>query len=188
MHEVIRRRGSDWCQAVIGKPMFGGLESIQAADADMLLIADERDLDPPLPRWLVQWKAESAQTQRLRDEARATALQRDRDRWAAALATCGVPVEVRPNARGRRYATVLDGPLRHAVPLAAARSPRRRHRAGQALCEAARRPRTLGEPTGEPATCKACLAYTAVLQPDRSPSARDRTGPAGPAGAGPQSR
>lgn len=163
--EVIRHRGRDWCQSVIGKPMMDGLRSISSTDADMLLVADERGLEPPMPAWLDQWKAESAETRR-QDEARDAAQRRDRDRWDAALANCGVAVEVRPNVDGRRYNTVLnDGPLRHVVPLADARSSQRRHQAGRALCEASRTPRTLGEPTSEPATCQSCLKYTAEIRP-----------------------
>src|SRR5258708_38197731 len=64
MREVIARRGHDWCQSVIGKPMFGGLESITALDADMLMVADEGGLEAPMPPWLQQWKAESAGAQR----------------------------------------------------------------------------------------------------------------------------
>jgi hypothetical protein len=167
-HEIIARRGHDWCQSVIGKPMFGGLESIPALDADMLLLADERDLNPPKPPWLVQWQAESEQARRAREERRTAALQRDADRWAEALAACGVPVEVRPNMHGRRYSSALDtAPLRHVVPAIDARSPKRRHPAGVPLCETAGRhqPRQLGEPAGDPATCKQCLTYTAQLTP-----------------------
>jgi len=164
--EVISRRGGDWCQSVLGKPMLGGLGSISAADADMLLIADQRGLEPPKPAWLAQWQAESDQARREREERRATALQLDREVWDAALAACKVPVEVRPNVHGRRYGVeAADGPLRHVVPLQDARSPKRLHRAGRALCEATRTPRQLGELTGLPATCKACVRYTAEIRP-----------------------
>lgn len=170
-HEIIHRRGHDWCQSVIGKPMFGGLESIPATDADMLLLADERDLNPPKPAWLVQWQAESEQTRLAREERRQAGLQRDRERWAEALTTCEVPVEVRPNMHGRRYGSDLDtAPLRHVVPTVDARSPRRRHPAGKPLCEAPGRhqPRQLGDPVDDPATCKQCIAsagqLTAVLR------------------------
>jgi hypothetical protein len=167
MEAVIRRRGRDWCQSVIGKPMFGGLRSISGADADMLMVADERGFEPPMPAWLEQWKAESAATLQARDEIRTAALERDRQRWAAALAGCQVEVEVRPNANGRRLNSVLAGPLRHTVPLADARSKRRLHQAGRALCETADRwkPLVLGSPTEEPATCKSCVAYTAEIRP-----------------------
>lgn len=168
MQEIIRRRGGDWCQSVIGTPMMGGLRSISATDADMLLVADERGLTPPMPAWLRQWTDESAETRRRRDEGQAAALERDRRRWDDASATCAVQVEVRENMNhGRRYGSLLSGPLRHAVPVVDARSSRRRHQAGRALCETPRRskPLQLGEPTGDPATCKSCITYTAGLQP-----------------------
>lgn len=172
LEAVMRNRGRDWCTAVLGYPVTGGLRTISSLDADMLMIADERQLNPPLPGWLVQWRKESDETRRQQDEVRGRAVQRDQARWTTALATCGVRVEVRPNVHGRRTNTVLRGPLRHVVPAEAARSPRRRHLAGRALCESAGRakPLLLGEPTADPATCTSCVAYTAVIQPARSES------------------
>ena len=169
MSRVITRRGVDWCRSVLGKPFNGDLQSIPYTDAHMLLIADERNLDPAIPAWLTEWKAQSAEDQRRRNEAREAALQRDRDRWAAALAACGVEVEVRPNVNGRRYGRGAFGnePLRHAIPLVDARSSKRRHPAGRALCEV-RHLRTFGEPTGQPATCASCIKYTAEIRPVRS--------------------
>lgn len=168
MQEVVRRRGADWCMSVIGKPFAGDLRTIPGLDAAMLLEADQRDLEPPAPAWLVQWTAESADVQRRRAEAFAAAGQKDRDRWAAALAASGVSagqIEVRPNTRsagqvrgGRRQA------LLHVVPLIAVRSPRRRHPAGRELC-AVSHVRELGAPSDGPATCVSCVAYTAVIEP-----------------------
>jgi hypothetical protein len=165
MDEVARRRGTDWCRSVVGKPMMSGLRSISATDAVMLIIADERSLEPPEPDWLAQWQAESEVTRKAQEERHHAALTRDRDRWATALAACPVEVEVRPSVNGRRYGSVLGGALRHVVPLADARSPRRFHAAHRPLCEARRTPRQLGDPTGEPATCKSCLTYTAEIKP-----------------------
>lgn len=168
LERLMRERGRDWCSSVLGYPVEGGLRSISSLDADMLAVARERGLDPPLPGWLAQWKAESAETQRLRDQARDQAQQRDRDRWAAAVAACKVSVEVRPNVHGRRYRSVLGGTLRHVVPLADAISGRSRsHQAGRALCETPTRakPLVLGEPTDEPATCVSCIAYAAKIRP-----------------------
>jgi hypothetical protein len=169
MEEVLRRRGLEWCQSVTGKPMLGGgLKSISATDAVMLLIADERNLTPPKPSWLEVWQAESAELTRAQEARRAAGLQADRDRWARALATCGVPVEVRPNMHGRRYGASWQAEtLRHVVPLVDARSTRRLHRAGRPLCEVGHA-RQLGDPVDEPATCKGCLRYTAEIQPSQS--------------------
>lgn len=64
LEALMRRRGQDWCSSVLGYPVTGGLRSISSLDADMLMVADGRGLDPPLPPWLVQWRAESAETQR----------------------------------------------------------------------------------------------------------------------------
>ena len=171
MQQVIRDRGSDWCQSVLGWPATCSLRDMSGTDADMLMIAHERDLDPPLPGWLVQWRAESGELRARQQAAREAGLQRDRERWRLALATCGVfpaQLAVRPSVNGRRYRTVWnDGPLRHVVPAVDVRSARRRHRAGRPLCESVQRskPRELGEPTGEPATCVNCIKYTAEIRP-----------------------
>jgi hypothetical protein len=166
-HEVVRRRGPDWCPFVIGKPMTNGLPGISATDTNMLIVADERDFKPPVPPWLAQWKEESAATQRAQDAAGTASLERDQARWTAAKATCGVEVEVRPNVHGHRTNSTLSGPLRHVVPAVAARSKRRLHQPGLALCEKPQRSKhlELGEPTSDPATCGSCIRYTAEIGP-----------------------
>jgi hypothetical protein len=173
MRDLIRRRGADWCMSVIGKPMMGGLESVSGTDADMLMVADERDMDPPKPAWLIQWTQESDAVHRLQEEARAAALERDRERWAEALAASGVlpdQLEVRENTRSRQVRGGQRQALRHVVPLVDVRSPQRRHQSGRELC-AVSRPRELGEPADQPATCVSCVAFVAQIRPDRRASA-----------------
>jgi hypothetical protein len=171
---VFRARTLDWCRSVLGHdvvPTWAGRGGIPWLEAEMLRVAHERGLDPPEPPWLIQWKAESAATQRLQDEALAAGLHQDRQRWAAALAASGVPadqLEVRANTRsssqvrhGRRQA------LLHVVPLVNVRSARRRHPAGRELC-AVSHARQLSDPVDGPATCVSCIRYTAEIRPDRS--------------------
>jgi hypothetical protein len=187
MQQVIYGHTSDWCSSVLGYP-FTGLGRISGTDADMLMIAHERGLDPLLPPWLVTWKEESAARQQLQDERREQGRARDREKWEHARAAGQAEVEVRPNVHGRRYgASWDDGPLRHAVPLADAVSARRRHPAGRALCESATRPQplVLASPVDEPATCVNCIKYAAVIRPAGAGDSQPQvTGPSRP-GAGP---
>jgi hypothetical protein len=168
--DIMRVRGTDWCRSALGRdipPNALGRGGLSALEAEMLRVAHERNLDPPKPPWLVQWQEESAETQRRRDEAREAAQKQDADRWAAALATCGIPadrLEIRPNVRSRQVRHGTRQELLHVVPLVDVRSERRRHRAGRELY-AARHARVLGEPTGQPATCRACVEYTAKIRP-----------------------
>lgn len=163
---MLRLDTTDWVMAVLGWDAPADLHRISCTDAEMLMLADERGLDPALPPWLVQWKAESAETAARQEEARLAVVNRDRDRWAQALAGCVVPVEVRPNLNqhihgGRRQS------LMHAVPLADVMSGKTRiHRAGRALCETGRaRPLPLGEPdNGSPGTCVRCLQWMGKIR------------------------
>ncbi|MCD9904591.1 hypothetical protein LUR56_39955 [Streptomyces sp. MT29] len=48
MAVVTARRGNLWCTAVLGRP-FAGVARVPTVDAFMLLIADELELEPPVP-------------------------------------------------------------------------------------------------------------------------------------------
>ena len=168
--DIIRVHGTDWCRSVLGRdipPNALGRGGLPAVEAEMLRVAHERNLDPPKPSWLVQWQEESAEIHRRRDEAQAAAQRQDNGRWAAALATCGIPaeqLEIRPNIRSQHVRHGRRQQLLHVAPLVDARSERRQHRAGRELC-AVRHARVLGEPAEPPATCMACVKYTAELRP-----------------------
>lgn len=160
MEEVAARRGHDWCTGVIGRS-FAGVAHIPCADGFMLLIADRLDLEPPVPRRIAEEKR-AFNEQRDQDRARrAEERQQDLERWTLALASCLVKVDVRANlnrggARGRL----------HATPDVAVRSNRGVHPAGQALCEAERTPRRLGDPIPDGvATCRSCVTYVAKIRP-----------------------
>ena len=136
--EMRRRRGYDWCTAVLGRAYSP--RAITTVDAHMLKIADERNLDPPLPQSILDARAEAQRREQKRTEQRQAYKERDVAAWADALEQCDVPVHVRPNTRGRRTPGHADGfndgPLRHAVPDVDAMSGRsRRHPVGRALCE-----------------------------------------------------
>jgi hypothetical protein len=158
---VARRRGPDWVVAVLGRPVCG--RRMTQVEEYMLIVADEMNLDPPLPELIFRWRDDSAAPGAGRDAPSEAAARRDRERSEAALAACQVPVEKRPNTHGRRTPRgVHSGHLVHFVPVADAISGRsRRHVAGRALCETPgrRKPRVLGEPTDQPATCMSCLDY-----------------------------
>lgn len=168
--DIMRAHGTDWCRSVLGRdipPNALGRGGLPAIEAEMLRVAHERNLDPPKPPWLVQWQEESAGIQRRRDEAHEAAQRQDAGRWAAALATCGIPadqLEIRPNIRSRQVRHGIRQELLHVVPLVDVRSERRRHPAGRELC-AVGHARVLGESVGQPATCKACVEYTAKIRP-----------------------
>jgi hypothetical protein len=161
--QLIRRRGGDWCTAVLGRP-FEGLRSISCLETDMLAVADRLGLDPPLPPRILRWREEDLAHQALLDKARHARHIADHQAWQRALANCPVDVmlEVRPNVHGRRYRGGGHDPLRHGVPVEDAVSGGSRlHRAGRALCETATRsqPLQLGEPVDGPATCVRCLDW-----------------------------
>lgn len=176
MEEVARRRGGAWCSAVLGRP-YTGIRAISTTDAWMLLVADERGLNPPLPaRMIAEREAQqAAQTERdvLAEERR----DREQQRWAAVVGVVPAPLTVRENTRH----SGIGGPLRHAVPAVELRSGRaRRHLPDRALCESAGRanPLRLGDPVDAPANCRSCLRYTGLVRlagTAQPPTAGERT-------------
>lgn len=164
---VIHSRCDDWYAAVLGKPVANPFR-VPVAEARMLIIADRRDLNPPLPQRIQRWRTEDAKRRAAEQQRRDQLAEAAWQRWAEALAQCAVEVEVRPNTRGGRREWRHDGPLRHVVALTDARSGRSRHHpAGRALCETPRRakPLQLGEPVAHPATCRRCLEHATRIRP-----------------------
>lgn len=156
----------DWCLAVLGRPCHG-LGYISSVDAELLVLADEAGINPPLPSWVLEERA-AAERARAERDARAKAVDDAmRARWDEARARCQVEVEVRRNGHARAHHGGRHQ-LGHVVPKVDARSGKsRRHSAGRALCESERRARPLDLSGGEggPATCVRCLDYTPKIRP-----------------------
>ncbi len=167
---IATRRGDDWATAVIGRP-YRGLQSVSSVEAKLIVLADAAGVDPELPQWLADERAETAARQAEQDRRKAEARQREADAWAAAVKACPVPLEVRENTNSRGYGN-RAGALCHAVPTADAVSgTRRQHPAGRPLCvTAARRPMPLSEPVDEPATCVRCLGWAGKIRLAGAPS------------------
>jgi hypothetical protein len=163
MQDVIQRRGGDWCTAVLGRP-FPGLRHAPSGDGFMLIVADERGLEPKLPESIVKARA-VAEARRKEREAQATAkLDAEKRRWALVTGSAPVPFTVRANTRH----TGPRGSLQHvtaAVDLLSGRS--RLHKAGMGLCETAGRsnPLHLGEALKDlPPTCRRCIEYAGQVR------------------------
>lgn len=164
---IADRRGWDWATAVLGRP-FTGLRYISHVEARLIKLADEADIDPPLPGWLIAERAETAARDRALEEQRAAARAQDVQAWADARAACPVELEVRQNTTAHVRRGGREN-LGHAVPLVDAVSGLRKHQAGRALCEtAARRLMQLGEPVDEPVTCVRCLDWCAKVRPSNA--------------------
>jgi hypothetical protein len=165
---AVGRRGDDWCTAVLGFP-FDGLRRLNAVQDQLLKLADEAGIDPPLPGWIVEARAEAAQRRTELLERRRAAAQADADTWSAALAQSAVDLEVREGSRPRVRGGTSEY-LRHAVPVRDVYSgvrTTRTHPAGRALCESEHRarPLALGATTDLPATCARCLQWTPQVRP-----------------------
>lgn len=172
---VAQRRGDDWCTAVLGRPTDAyDYDRWTHVEHHFLILADAAGINPPLPGWIVEGRAESARrnAQRLADQQ----AQRDREaqRWADVLAAgpSGAGFEVREGShnrvRGSRYE-----PTRHVVPSVDVRSGVRRiriHPAGRALCETERRSRPLDisdSAVDAPANCRRCLDWIPNTRTDQ---------------------
>lgn len=136
-------------------------------DMHLLLLAHDRDLDPPLPQWLVDARADDDREDQEKAAARAERDEQDRAAWEKVAAGCAVELEVRRNGTTRiRFGHRHQ--LGHAVPPVDVLSgDGRRHPAGRALCETEQRSKALdlsGEPGG-PVTCGRCLAWVPKIRP-----------------------
>lgn len=168
--EVVDRRGNDWCTAVLGRP-FGFHTGISIHEQYLLIAADQLGVDPPLPDWIVEAHRAGEEHQRRADEAREARRQRERDKWATALAGATVGLDVHYGSRPRAY---RDGELGHAVPRDDVYSGARKvrtHPRGRALCETPTRAKPLAisetpAPAGTPATCVRCLEWTPNVRPN----------------------
>jgi hypothetical protein len=160
-------RSWEWMTCVLG---YAGNGTGSILEMHLLLLADERDLNPPLPGWLVERRAADA----VADAERAAALKLEEDRdqavWDAARQGCQVEVVVRRNGTARPRRGYLHN-LGHVVPAVDSESGEgcklRRHPAGRAVCESEQRARPLDLSGGEggPGTCDRCLKYTPHLRP-----------------------
>ncbi len=168
---LIHRRGHEWALAVLGREYFG-VGSLYGSDMELLKLADERDLTPPLPQWVVDARQRHAEHQAEVAERRRAAHQRDVEAWQAIAASVTVDLAVHTNTKAR----VRRGEMHYlapAVPAADMYSGTRKirtHRAGRALCETETRPKPLSldhrpEPAGTPVTCVRCLDWAPKVRP-----------------------
>lgn len=165
--EVVQRRGHDWATAILGYP-FEGFRGVSRVQHQLLQLADQADLDPPLPAWIVEGRAEGERHRVSLDQARRDQAARDAARWAEARDASPVDLEVRESSRTRARGGINQH-LGHAVPGVDVYSGTRRvrvHAAGRALCETPTRakPLQLGEATTGPATCVSCLQWATQIR------------------------
>jgi hypothetical protein len=166
MHRVRElRRSWEWKVCVLG---HDGVQTL--LDVHLLLLADERDLNPPTPQWLLDTRREQQEHADALAAARASRETLDQAASDEAAAGCAVGLVVRRNGHARARHGVSHH-LGHFVPAVDAYSgfgrARRRHRAGRGLCESEARAKPLDLSGGEggPATCVNCLSYAPRLRP-----------------------
>ncbi len=172
--EVVARRGDDWVTAVLGFP-FHDLRQLTETTDQLLIEADRAGIDPPLPDWIVQGRAESARRTAEREAARQAASAREAERWAEIFGLAGPGVVLAAHAASRtRVRAAVDQYLYHAVPAAAVFSGTRKvrtHRAGHPLCETERRASPIliaASPSQRPVTCRRCLHWVPQVRAART--------------------
>lgn len=160
-------RTHDWRISVLG---HDGERTL--VEMHMLLLAHEQDLDPPLPQWVVDARAEARRREAERDAKLKELNDMFQARWDEVSQGCLVEVSVWRNGRARAHYGYAHH-LGHVVPKVDAVSGRcRRHLAGRALCETEQRAQPLDLSGGEggPATCVSCLDYTPKIRPASTPA------------------
>lgn len=152
------RRPFDWCRSILGHD-----RAPSVVEMHLILLADERGIDPPLPAWLAERRAAQkakADAEKAEYDARIRARS---DAWAALAAALPVSVTLAYNYSGpNHYETYAQGAV-HIILLEELRVGRLHRVADWALCttnSAARHqhfpwPDTNGE-HGWP-TCRACV-------------------------------
>jgi hypothetical protein len=165
---IVDRRGDDWCTAVLGRP-FDITNRITVTEQYLLIAADRADIDPPLPDWIVEGRAESERRRAELEQRKQEQRDREAKAWADALAQTTATFEVHAGSRARARGNVSE-PLRHAVPTADVQSGTRKpriHPAGRAVCETPGRsnPLQLAYQVDAPATCVRCLAWIPQVRP-----------------------
>lgn len=171
---AVRRRGADWATAVLGRPHDLMVTRITLFEQYLLIAADRADVNPPLPQWIVDARAETAARNEAVAAGRAALRQRDIDTWTAARehTTVELNVHTNPTARARGG---QNHHLAHAVPVADVYSGTgsvRTHRADRALCETPGRATPLHlntepEPEDTPVTCRRCLHWMPNVRSQR---------------------
>lgn len=123
------RRGHDWRISVVG---HAGRTTL--VEMHLLLLADERDLTPPLPGWLAKQRAEDAAREaeaEARRQARHAALWAD---WTALHEALPVPVGVAYNYSGPNHLESWTQGAVHILVADELRVGRLARSAGEALC------------------------------------------------------
>ncbi|MFF4057691.1 hypothetical protein ACFYZ0_18280 [Streptomyces sp. NPDC001708] len=168
MTEVSARRGRDWCTAVLGRG-FPGIDRVSSVDGWMLVAADELNLDPPLPRRIVEEREAVEQRRKAEATLAAVKLETEKRQWGLLVGSAPVTLTVHENTRH----TVPNGVTRHAVPPADVVSGKaRRHPAGRGLCEMPGRadPLHMGDAVDLPPNCVRCLDYAAKIRAVDAPA------------------
>jgi hypothetical protein len=168
MYEVATRRGRDWCTAVLGRG-FPGIARVSSVDGWMLVAADELNLDPPLPRRIVEGREAEEQRSKAQATLAAAKLEMEKRRWDLVVGSAPVTLTVHENTRH----TGPNGNTRHAVPSADVVSGKaRKHPGDRGLCETPGRadPLRLGDVVDLPPNCVRCLDYAAKIRAADAPA------------------
>ncbi|MFC9280863.1 hypothetical protein [Streptomyces collinus] len=168
MYAVATRRGYDWCTAVLGRG-FPGIDHVSSVDGWMLVAADELNIDPPLPRRIVEEREADEQRRKAQELLQAAKLKTEKRRWNLVAGAAPVTLTVHENTRH----TGPNGSTRHAVPSSDVLSGRaRKHPAGRGLCETPGRadPLHLSDAGDLPPNCVRCLDYAAKIRVADAPA------------------
>lgn len=178
LEETIDRRGNDWCTAVLGYA-YPGLRYISHTHAEVLRVADERGIEPPLPRYIT----EGRERERLRREAVAKmAADRQNARnaeWTALAGALPVPAVVLHNYESHRHYDGYVQGVDHIVLLEDLRVGRLARARGEALCETPSNAKNLDFPEfptpdqDRRPSCKTCIRTACRVTGREAPTLLD---------------
>jgi len=156
-------RGHDWTISVLGHNQQHSLVEIH-----MLLIADDWNLQPPLPRWLTEQRAEQQRREAARRAANDARIAALRGEWTSLWTALPVPVTVAYNYSGPNHREGWCQGAAHILAAADLRAGRLHRVAGSALCTVSSNAKHQDFADGQPPedrwpTCKACLRTASRL-------------------------
>ncbi len=158
--ELVRRRGHDWAFAVLGRP-YHGVGSLYGPDMELLKLADELGLEPPLPADVVARRAAAREREEAESRAWLAMHERIATEWAALRAALPVPVEVFHNYTSARHVDGFSQGADHIILSKDLRVGRLSRERGLPLCFVPSRAKDLQvfDDPGEHRrpTCKACI-------------------------------
>jgi hypothetical protein len=100
--DLVARRGHDWDHAVLGRP-YPGPSGMYSGDMELLLLANEQDITPPLPAGVLEARQRAEDERIAAARIRAERIARLDAEWTALVKAMPIAVMVAHNYQSGRH-------------------------------------------------------------------------------------